>query len=87
MTLNELLELIAGEGPKHPNCRCQVIPLQFQGNRSEYNDLGSKLAAEILLADPTPRIVIPDREEWLGINLLERDGELRDRRGTKRGER
>lgn len=44
--------------------------------RSEINDLGSKLAAQILLATGGTRLVIPSYEEWVGFNLLERDDEL-----------
>lgn len=45
--------------------------------RTEINDLGAKLAAQILLADSLSGIVIPSTEEWIGLNLLERDDELR----------
>lgn len=48
--------------------------------RTEIGDLGSKLAAQILLADTLSGIVIPSDEEWIGVNLLERDDELPPRR-------
>jgi hypothetical protein len=40
------------------------------------DDLGCKLAAWLLLADRLAGVVVPSREEWIGLNLLERDGEL-----------
>lgn len=45
--------------------------------RTEIQELGCKLAAQILLADTLGGIVIPSEEEWIGLNLLERDDELR----------
>lgn len=49
--------------------------------RTEVRDLGSKLAAQLLLCDRhTKKIVVPTREEWIGINLLSRDDELQRRK-------
>ncbi len=42
----------------------------------EVDELGAKCRAAILLADRLVRLVIPDYEEWAGIALLDRDGEL-----------
>jgi hypothetical protein len=44
--------------------------------RTIYTDLGSKLAATLLLQDRSNKILIPSREEWIGVGLLERDDEL-----------
>lgn len=49
-------------------------------SRNTINDLGSKLAAQILLSDTSKRIIVPSKEEWIGINCLERDDELPNRR-------
>ena len=62
--------------PKHENCRCVIFSIP-KPQRTEFNDLGSKLAAQIFLADRIKGIVIPTREEWIGVNLLERDDELK----------
>ena len=48
--------------------------------RTEITDIGSKCLAGMLLADRYSGIVIPSREEWIGLNLLERDDELPNRR-------
>lgn len=45
--------------------------------RTTFGDLGSKLAAQILLSDRSRRILVPSREEWVGLGLLERDDELK----------
>ena len=47
--------------------------------RTEIRDLGSKLAAQILLSDDRRRIIIPSKEEMIGVYLLERDDELKRR--------
>ena len=60
-----------------------VIVLQKPSNRTEIGDLGSKLAAQLLLTDDSRRIIIPSREEWIGLNLLERDDELERREDPK----
>lgn len=39
-------------------------------------ELGLKAEAELLLRDRNPRLVIPTEDEWIGLNLLQRDGEL-----------
>lgn len=46
----------------------------------EADELGSKCAAAVLLADRS-RIVAVTREQWIGFNLLERDDELPKRSG------
>ena len=48
--------------------------------RTEIGDLGAKCAARILIQDRNSGIVVPSREEWIGLNLLERDDELPNRR-------
>jgi hypothetical protein len=48
---------------------------------SSVQEIGCKAAARILLSRVgTTRIVVPDRDEWLGVGLLERDDELPGRR-------
>lgn len=47
-----------------------------QVERSPLADLGSQLAAQILLSDTTRRIVVPSKEEWVGVGLLEMNDEL-----------
>lgn len=39
-------------------------------------ELGRKLAAELILGDDTLRVIVPSWDEWAGLNLLDRDGEL-----------
>ena len=53
--------------------------------RRAIDDLGNKLAAEILLRGTITQraIVIPSEDEWHGLNALERDDELK-RQGVKR---
>lgn len=65
--------------PTHVNCRCgsMIIP---DGKRTAINDLGSMLAAKLLLMDTSKRIIIPSEEEWIGLNCLERDDDLPNRR-------
>lgn len=43
----------------------------------KFDELGCKLAAKILLQNTTKGIITPDRDEWIGVNLLERDDELK----------
>ena len=43
---------------------------------TEINELGSKLAAKVLLLDKDGRVIVPSRDEWIGVNLLERDDDL-----------
>lgn len=44
--------------------------------RTEFNDLGSKLAARLILGCGDRRIIVPSQEEMIGVYLLERDDEL-----------
>lgn len=46
------------------------------GDHDEVQVLSRKLQARIVLADGRRKMIVPTREEWIGINLLERDGEL-----------
>jgi len=50
------------------NCRCP--------NCRPQNELGDKLAARIMLLDKSLKLYLPSEEEWIGLNLLERDDEL-----------
>lgn len=61
--------------PNHLMCTCSAIPYR-EPTRTELDDIGAKAAAMILLADQLSGLVIPDREEWIGFNLLERDDEM-----------
>lgn len=56
----------------------KIIPKQSE----EAEDADMKFQAEMLLSDPRRELLIPTQEEWLGFNLLERDGEIRRRKGT-----
>jgi hypothetical protein len=61
----------------HLNCRCTILA-RFPAPRTEVEELGMKLAAQILLADRiTRKILIPSNEEAIGFYLLERDDELK----------
>lgn len=40
-----------------------------------FKEAAAKARARILLLDG-PGLVVPDLEEWIGINLLERDDQL-----------
>lgn len=42
----------------------------------KFDELGCKLAARLLLQDTSKGIITPNRDEWIGVNLLERDDEL-----------
>ena len=53
--------------------------------RTEIDDLGAKCAAHILLANQNGGIIVPSQEEWIGLNLLERDDELPNRKKHKNG--
>lgn len=57
----------------HPNCRCVLLEVP----EPPPNENWCKFAASILLCDISKKIVIPTKEEWYGLNMLERDDELR----------
>ena len=52
----------------------------------EYNgkpkpsEIDKKFEARILLCDNQPRIIQPSDDEWVGVNLLERDDQLERKR-------
>lgn len=48
-----------------------------RNHRTEITDLGSKLAAQVLLADTCKGVVVPSQDETIGVYLLERDDELK----------
>lgn len=48
-----------------------VIPEETQ-----FREEGQKTVAKILLSDRRHVLIIPSRDEWIGINLLERDDQL-----------
>lgn len=43
------------------------------------SELGNKLAARLLLSSDSG-IIVPSQDEWIGVNLLERDDELPERK-------
>jgi hypothetical protein len=47
---------------------------------SKADELGLKLCGKLLLADPLKRTIVPSGDEWIGVNLLERDDELPKRK-------
>ena len=56
----------------------EVDPEQFTASERRFWEEGCKSQARLLLSEigRGPRLIIPSEEEWIGINLLERDGEL-----------
>lgn len=62
--------------PQHKNCRCTIDPPP----PSEFDEGIAKYRAKELLRKKKDRIIIPDREEMLGIHLLSRDDQLRPER-------
>lgn len=60
--------------PCQCECRCEspVDP--------RVDELGRKLQARVILADRLRRLIVPSRDEWIGVNLLERDDQLPPRR-------
>ena len=38
-----------------------------------------KFEAIVMLLESRRRFVIPTKKEWIGVNLLERDGDLQDK--------
>lgn len=49
--------------------------------KREFDEAGYKLLARLFLirSKYQPRaILVPTRAEWIGLNLLERDGEIND---------
>lgn len=66
----------------HPNCRCVMIavedgPVERERKRKE-DELGRKLQARLFLTASrwNRSLVVPIQDEWIGLNLLERDDEL-----------
>lgn len=49
---------------------------RYAGIPTSEDVIGCKVAAKLLLADRLAGLVIPSQEEWIGVNLLERDDEL-----------
>lgn len=42
----------------------------------EHNENKCKLLARLILLNVTTKLTLPTQEEWIGLNLLERDDEL-----------
>lgn len=51
--------------------------------QKELDDLGDKWAAEILLISQNSKIIIPEYHEWIGVNLLDKDSELKSQKKGK----
>lgn len=45
--------------------------------KHQIDEDSAKFYAGIMLCDISKKIVVPTCEEWIGLNLLERDDELR----------
>jgi hypothetical protein len=74
--LKFLEELSALRRPSNTLDNADIFP-----HPTPIEEIGCKAAARILLSRiGTTRIVVPDRNEWLGVALLERDDELPKRR-------
>lgn len=58
---------------RHPNCRCALVFIPA----APVDEDAAKFYAGIMLCDISKRIIVPTAEEWIGLNLLERDDELR----------
>lgn len=58
---------------QHPNCRCV-----WRGIREDakLREEARKFEAKVLLLDTKGPIIIPTREELIGVYLLERDDQL-----------
>lgn len=70
--------------PLHPNCRCVLIQREPTPAELAFLEAGRKAIAKILLSNAGRRtVVVPTAEEWIGINLLERDDGLPPRREIK----
>ena len=54
-----------------------ILLPEAERKRRRLTELGLKAAAAVMLADRRPRLTVPTEEEWIGLNLLARDGELR----------
>lgn len=67
----------------HPNCRCYIEPRPEWLNSSQrkFWEDGLKMQARLLLSqyDQNKRLMIPTEEEWIGLNLLERETVKYDR--------
>ena len=53
-----------------------------QNENEKIADADLKFQGEMLLSNRKKEIIVPTYEEWLGLNLLERDGEIRRKKGT-----
>lgn len=60
----------------------QILEALYPEQSEEEADADFKYQAEMLLSDPRRKVLIPTQEEWLGFNLLERDGEIRRQKGS-----
>lgn len=76
MSYNFFMDLAKPPKLKHPMCRCALLPVDTSWGPSRIEQIGMKVAAAILLADTLAGIIVPSREEWIGVNLLARDNEL-----------
>lgn len=58
---------------KHPMCRCSLIPIVMES--PQMAEARQKFEAACMLVDPR-RLIVPTKDEWIGVNLMERDDEL-----------
>jgi hypothetical protein len=69
----ELYETINNPGPRLINLLNEATnPVAAR----LIDELGCKCAARIILADSQRRIDVPNRDEWIGVNLLEHGDQL-----------
>jgi hypothetical protein len=59
-------------------CSCPNHRPKKREPRTEVQELGSKLAARLLLSDKSRRIIVPTQEQMVGVNLLILDDEHHD---------
>lgn len=74
--------ITSGDPREHPNCRCVLskppTPADLTPSQRRFWEDGCKMAAKLLLSQygRDKRLAIPTEEEWVGLNLLERDDEI-----------
>lgn len=61
---------------KRKKRKCVEEPTIEPAVPSNLDELGMKLCAQIMLRDHRDKVIVPTKEEWVGLCLLERDGEL-----------
>lgn len=54
-----------------------ILIIEVASEQQKVNEHSAKFMANMLLNDKRNGIRIPTVEEWIGVNLLERDDEMR----------